>query len=402
MEKSKTSGDKVLNTWCMISVIGDLFGFFGIAALGNILYKKFGLNSLDILNKDVGYLILLVILALIVIGDIVKNVAFEKSRKIKNKKLDLENKDVVNIYEDLKSQVSSELKKSQRKANLIIMVKRILFYAAIFGFGYLIVLYEQKAFFENKSFLSLITFVLALIGLVCSWISLADIKDRKIQVYTKKYREAIVLPILKRIDNNLKFIFDIDELDGEINSKIVKQKFDESELATEPYNQFFVDDVILNDVDSFKIYEIDVTKMRKLNGTPTYSSFFKGLFLEIDSNKKVETKVKIGSNEIKNYSHNFTVNISNEQFNKSFYVMSESDTLAKEIVNDDIAQQLVKLYEKYDIPFELSFKGKKVYARLLTGEMFEPRLSGNTVNKDSIANCYYALKLINELKEIAK
>lgn len=402
MENSKMNGNKTLNTWRLISIIGDLAGLFGIGAMINILYRKFVLNNLDILEKDFGYLVLLVVLILITFVDFIKKCIRNKNKRFKNTKLDLENADITNIYEDLKEQVSKDLKTEQIKTNILISLKQILLYTAVFGFGYLIVLFNQKGTFESHAILSMLGMIVSFIALICSWISLADVRDRKVQVYTKKYRETIVLPILKRIDNNLKFVFDIDELDGEINSKIVKQKFDESGLATEPFNKFFVDDVILNDVDGFKIYEIDVTKMRKLNGTPTYSSFFKGLFLEMDSNKNVESKVKIGSNGIKNYSHDFTVNVPNETFNKDFYVMSENDTLAKEIVNDDFTQKLADLYEKYDIPFELSFKGNKMYARLLTGEMFEPRLSGNTVNKGSIANCYYALELIKELKELVK
>lgn len=402
MENSKMNGNKVINTWRIISIIGNLSGLFGIGAFVNLLYRKFVLDNLDILAKDSGYLILLLILIFITFADFIKKCKRNKNRRFKNSKLDLENADITKIYEDLNEQVSKELKSEQIKTNIAISIKQILLYTAVFGFGYLIVLFDQKGIFENNAILSMLAMLVAFIALICSWISLADVRDRKIQLYTKKYREAVVLPILKRIDNNLKFIFDIDELDNGINSKVVKQKFDESKLATEPYNRFFVDDVICNDADKFNIYEIDVTKMRKFNGTPTYVSFFKGLFLETDSSKNISTQVKVGSKEIKNYSHDFTVNISNEKFNNSFYIMSEDDALAKEIINDDVAQKLANLYEKYDVPFELSFKGNKVYARLLTGEMFEPRFSGNTVNKASIANCYCALELIKELRELVK
>ena len=399
MEKSNNESSKKLASWYLAGIIGDLFGVFGGVCFFGILYRACILKDLDLLNVDRGYLVLYLLLFLIIVINVVKTATKNKLSRVTNNELDLEGKAVSDIYDELKCQIEKALKKSQVRTKDFIIFKGILNYGTMFGLGFLIVFFSKFNLFNEKPLLSLLVILFSVVSLFYSIVSLRDLKNRKLQGYTKKYRETVVLPILNRVDENLTFIFDVDELDGEINSRIVKQKFEESEIATEKYDTFLVDDVICDNTDNSYVSEITVEK--RIGENPN-KICFKGLFTEIKTSKKIEGKVKIGSNKIKNYSHDFTVPMNNKTFEKHFYVMAENNELAKNLLDEAFAQKIVAIYEMHDIPFEMVFKGEKVYIRLLTGEMFEPRLSGATINKKDIANCYYAINTIKELKEILK
>lgn len=85
-------------------------------------------------------------------------------------------------------------------------------------------------------------------------------------------------------------------------------------------------------------------------------------------------------------------------FEKYFSVYSVDKQEAENFINANIKEQLLQLYEEYELPFEISIKDNYIYIRLFTGPIFENTTSlFSTYNKKRLYDDYIILKNIFDM-----
>lgn len=406
---AKTEEEKERNFWKITGKLGDFFGVLSTIICIIMLVKTFITKEIELLTDQASYLIVYCIIGVLCVGEFFKFVMRNSLTKYKMKKVNLENEEIINIYEKIKNESYQELNEVQKKTKYSIVLKNVFFYSSMFGVLIIIAFLNETKMFLNLFWLAALLVIIALIGLLCSFLSLIDTKDVKLKKFTKMYQDKLVLPILNSINSSLVFVPDIEKLDKEnkekygldfLSYKAVRELYEESEISNEYYNRFLIDDLIIDMNEELKLYEINSARKIKINGRVEYKSYFKGIFTEFDILKDINGVIKIRSNAIKKAKSNEKCVLGIENFEKYFWVNADNSNELNEVVTNSVADTLIQLYEETNMAFEIVLKNKKVYVRVLTGEMFEPKLKGNVVDINDVARYYYSVYIIKELKKL--
>jgi len=125
---------------------------------------------------------------------------------------------------------------------------------------------------------------------------------------------------------------------------------------------------------------------------------FKGIFAYITCNKDIGTYIKILKNRKINFANTSDrVLMDSEDFEKFFDVYSENRITTTQLLTSDIMELLVDFYKKYYLDYEIVFRNNIIYMKFSTGAMFEPRIFGNSMDKELLFVYYSILKLILEI-----
>lgn len=64
------------------------------------------------------------------------------------------------------------------------------------------------------------------------------------------------------------------------------------------------------------------------------------------------------------------------------------------VLTSDVMNCLMDFYNNYELCFEIVFKDDNVYLRFFTGAMFEPKIFGNSMDKELLLMYYLILKSV--------
>jgi len=123
---------------------------------------------------------------------------------------------------------------------------------------------------------------------------------------------------------------------------------------------------------------------------------FKGLFVVIECNKDINSYVMIKGKGLK-YIQDDYIDMDSEVFNEYFNVFSDDKILAMRLLTPDIMEMLVEYREKYNLQFEIAIRNNKIYIRFFTGDLFEPSIFGDPMNKELLITYYCVLEFSLEL-----
>ena len=212
------------------------------------------------------------------------------------------------------------------------------------------------------------------------------------KTYQELFKERIVGPIIENTFGSVKY----DPKDG----------LDRLEYRRGGYNEHFdryhSDDLIiaplnLQDGETTFITFSEVHTERESEdseGRTTYVTVFHGLAGSFLIPKATGTKIYIRNNgKVSNWNKN-KVKMDMSEFEKIFDVESEDKILAMRILTSDVMAEMIDLYQKYKYRFEISIIDDKVYMRLATGAVFEPKVFGSSMEYKQLEKYYLILKAL--------
>ena len=126
---------------------------------------------------------------------------------------------------------------------------------------------------------------------------------------------------------------------------------------------------------------------------------FYGIFAHSKCNKDIGTFVKVSINNTATSPKKDKVEIDSTEFDDYFSVYSDNKIIATQLLTSDIMELLVDFYKKYFLDYEIVFRNNTIYTRFFTGPMFEPKIFGNSMNKQLLFTYYCILKFITEVSQ---
>lgn len=285
------------------------------------------------------------------------------------------------IYKELYNNHIDVLESMRKKVKLLTVIGIISF--GIFFISHFISDELDTIISRNvDAFFEFLTLPSLLMGIV-----LMCINYKKLKQYAKAYKKEIISRFIELVNNKLVYKGE-DFEKGKIQYEYKNAEFDNSR-----YNRFLADDYIEGPLDYWiftKMADIGVmydtdedTKIR-----------FLGIFALTTGNKDIRTCIKILNKSIKSENR---VEMDSEEFEKYFNVYAENKILTMRILTPDIMEYLTDFRNKFKMNYEIVFRDSTIYFRFFTGDMFEPKVFGSSMDKELLLTYYNIFNFIVEI-----
>ena len=220
------------------------------------------------------------------------------------------------------------------------------------------------------------------------------------KTYTSTYKNEIISNFIKLLNDKLIYKPDFN------TSRQIQRDYIEANFENRNFNRFYQDDYIEGNLDtdiSVKMVDVHLQNVTGSGKNRHTEEIFQGIFGLTKCSKDINTYIKISKNKIKLFDNNSRVEMDSQEFEKYFDIYSEDKILAMRILTADTMEYLINFYEKYKLEFEIVFRNDKIYLRFFTGPMFEPKVFGNSMDKELLFIYYSILDFVLQVtKKINK
>jgi len=245
--------------------------------------------------------------------------------------------------------------------------------------------------FKNQS-----VFMVALI----IFIALIFINSKYISKYKETYKSEIIAKFIKLINNKLVYKSNSQELLS------MEDDYKKASFDNKVFNRFYPDDYIeglLNNEFFVKMSDLHIQHHVKSGKHSHTYEVFQGIFVQTGCNKDIGTYIKISKNQLKMFGQQYRVEMDSQEFEKYFDIYSENKMITMQLLTSDVMAILIDFYNKYNVDYEIVIRNNKIYMRFFTGAMFEPKIFGNSMDKELLLRYYCILKFIVDVtKEVNK
>lgn len=302
-----------------------------------------------------------------------------KQKNIKNVPPEFEK-----IYQELYGNKLSGLEEKRKKVIISFILGVMAFGIAICGI-----------LFRN--------FLLILGGILVALLMIGN--NKKEENYISTYKNDIVNKFIKLIDNKLEYKTE------NIDVLAIRKDYRDANFSSELFDIFKADDYIsglLNNEVYTEMSDLHIRRKEEFydddgRRKEIFVDVFQGIYTKTECNKDIGTYIKIFKNQFKIFGKKDRVEMDSQEFEKYFDIYSENKILTMRILTSDIMATLVDFYNKYKIDYEIVIKNNKIHMRFFTGAMFEPKILGNSMDKDLLLKYYCILKFIVDVtKEVNK
>jgi len=229
--------------------------------------------------------------------------------------------------------------------------------------------------------------------------------------YTKEFKEKIIAPLIKEIDENLKYFTDLYVPFGH---------FRRSKIFTQSPDKYTGNDYVKGHIDGVDIQFSDIhaqKEHRDSKGRTHRVTIFKGLFIVSEFNKHFKGRTIVlpdtaqstfgdligGWLQSHNMSRNDLVKMDNVRFEKEFVVYSTNQIEARYILSHALMERLLKFQKRSKHPICVSFVGGAIYIAIQSDEdQFEPSVFHSLLNyktaMEYVGTLHLAVGIVEELK----
>lgn len=196
----------------------------------------------------------------------------------------------------------------------------------------------------------------------------------------------------------------IEELDYVPLKFLPREIFGEAKEGVS-FNIYESDDYFEGKIKGQKIVMADLlvqeeTTEKNMDGKyeKVITTVFNGLLGKIDLNKSICSNLTIKKDNIFSLNNKSKLKMDSFEFEKVFNVYADNNIIGMQLLTPDIQEDILELYRKYKISFEISIKYNKMYVLFNTGNMFEVF----SINKkpDEVLEKYFdIMKFIYKLVE---
>jgi len=129
---------------------------------------------------------------------------------------------------------------------------------------------------------------------------------------------------------------------------------------------------------------------------------FEGIMAVVTREKYIQNEIILSRNTFLKSRNR--VKSDNNEFEKLFDIYAKDENIENMILSQDVKENLLELYKKYGIMFEISIKGNDIFIRFFTGGLFENVASGIVFSKKKLYREYVIftsiLEIIEKINEI--
>lgn len=213
--------------------------------------------------------------------------------------------------------------------------------------------------------------------------------------YIEFYKNKIIKTFVKLVNKELDYF---SEPSRKGNSNIRKH-YKRACFESYKVDDVLVDDYIKGYIENQSLIEIsDIHTLCNMDKEGIKQEIiFQGIFATVNCNKSSGAYIKISKNKLKILNKNSKVEMESREFEKNFDVDAVNKIIAMTILTPDTIEYITDFYNKYKLNFEIIFNGDKIYLRFFTGQMFEPKIFGNSMNKKLLYTYYSILEFVIEI-----
>ena len=287
--------------------------------------------------------------------------------------IDADNNEVISKWE--------ELSKRKRKVSIIVVIILLIIDALI--------LYKIRTF---SLFVIMPIFIIDIFIYIISQIAT---NGEDIEQFNNDYKEKFVNKMLENF---------IEELDYIPLKSLSRNVFDEAKYGGS-YNKYYSDDYFEGKINNKKIVMADLNVQEEIkkkdkdgNETTETTTIFNGLFGKINLSKSINTTIYVTREY--GFFDEQKLEMDSYEFEKAFSIYAENKITAMQLLTSDVQEDILELYNKYKIDFNIIIRNDKMYVLFETGSMFEifsTRNNPNEVLEEYFEIMKFIYKLVDKI-----
>lgn len=224
------------------------------------------------------------------------------------------------------------------------------------------------------------------------------IKSR--EIYKKSYKSCVISSLVKLYNPKLYF----DDKSGISKYDYTMSNFDNN------FDEFFSEDKIYGSLENgtkIRIAEIVTNIISKSkSGDTTYedkTQTYRGMYGVIKLPYNITSSIYIFNDSIMERYSKDRIEIDSAEFEKYYDCISEEKVRTLRILTSEVIEKFndIRRYSKNE--FELKIENEMIYFRFKCGQIFEPPILGNGLDKELIkkyySEIYFPIELIQKLSE---
>lgn len=218
--------------------------------------------------------------------------------------------------------------------------------------------------------------------------------------YTPTFKEKVIGPFIKNIDENLQY-----KPNEGISSVIYRMG------EFEGYDNYYTEDLITGKLDGK--YNLQMAEVRTEDestdsdgDTHTYTVFH-GLFGNVECAKNIKTNFKVHSDKGvfgKLFKGKTKVEMDSQEFEKYFDVYGDNKIIVMQILTSEVMTTMIDFIQQSKIKYELTINEDQIYIRFHTGGVFEPSLFKNSLDYNMLKKYYdiidFVFKVTREINSV--
>ncbi len=241
---------------------------------------------------------------------------------------------------------------------------------------------------------------LGLLGTTIFFATLIKGHDKELE-YKAAYKLRIVSNLLKEINPKYKYRL-ADKEDDQLFREYVPANFGLVEHTHADYVDRIEGEVDGNKLDILEI--ILEAEVKGNNNTSVNLRVFDGMFAKVQTSKEGNFKLKVSSVGVPTRAEIYEaacekIKMDNSVFMDNFVVETNEKVLAARILTSDVMTMLLDYKIKYGIDLDMAIKDGIVYFLFYTGDLFEPSVFKDSMNKETLLVDYSTLKMAIELMQ---
>ena len=211
-------------------------------------------------------------------------------------------------------------------------------------------------------------------------------EGRDISQFNNDYKENVISKMLENFITNLDYV---------PSKRMPSYIYDEAKYGGY-YNKYSSDDYLEGSINGQKIIMADLLVQEETTHTDSdgietsdTKTIFNGLFGKIELNKSINSNLKITRNHGISLFNKNKIEMDSYDFEKTFNVYSDNNIIAMRLLTADIQEDILDLYNKYKINFDIIVMNNKMYVLFNTGNMFE--VFSNKKNPNEMLEKYFEI-----------
>ena len=241
---------------------------------------------------------------------------------------------------------------------------------------------------------------LGLLGAAVFFATLLNGHNKELE-YKAAYKLRIVSNLLKEINPKFKYRL-ADKEDDKFFREYVGANFGLVEHTHADYVDRIEGKVDGNLLDILEI--ILEAEVKNENGSSVNLRVFNGMFAKVQTSKEGNFKLKVSSVGIPTRAEIYEagcekLKMDNSVFMDNFVVETNEKVLAARILTSDVMTMFLDYKNKFGIDLDMAIKDGTLYFLFYTGDLFEPNVFKDSMDRESLLVDYSTLKMTIEFMQ---
>lgn len=288
------------------------------------------------------------------------------------------------VYQDIYKKYNEKIKSARGNlGNVEIASWTCYALTIICFFGFMIV--SEHFYYQNlvEAIFVILTIVLFFVANI-----IVVVRRKRLDKFRKYYKSMCIPDILNLISPNIEY----KPVSSDKTKERLKNVFNECKCYQCSARKIYVEDSMFLEKNNLSIEFADT----KFTAHHKNNVIFDGLFCNTTLNYYFKKHIRIKTESIESYTDLPIIKLDSDEFEQYFEVQSEDNIYAVRMLTADVMEEFVKFYKKIQLKFEVNIYKNMLTIKFLTGPMFEPKLLGEAIDKESLYAYYEIVKFAED------